>query len=78
MNTPPLRFPPLLRGREVGGVEMVLLDANVAGFVESWLGSPAPLSGQRRERLEQLTAHFFGRLALRVGNGLDPVADLLR
>ena len=51
-------FPPRLRGREVGGVEMVLLDADVAGCVESWLGSPQPLGGQRRERLEQCRAEL--------------------
>ena len=75
---------------------MVLLDADVAGSVESWLGSPQPPSGQRHERLEQCRAELdhvlpllsdsaerptgtlFGRLALRVGNGLDPLADLFR
>jgi hypothetical protein len=51
-------FPPRLRGREVGGDEVVLLDADVADCVESWLGSPQPLSGQRRERLEPCRAEL--------------------
>jgi hypothetical protein len=41
-----------------GVSEMVLLDADVAGRVESWLGSPQPLSGRRRERLEQCRAEL--------------------
>ncbi|QWC86615.1 hypothetical protein KLP28_08080 [Nocardioidaceae bacterium] len=32
-------FPPDLRGVAVGDVEVVLLDADIAGFVSSWLGS---------------------------------------
>jgi hypothetical protein len=51
-----------LRGREVGGVEMVLLDAFAPG------GRLASLS----DSLAYGT--LFGRLALRVGNGLDPVS----
>ena len=30
-------FPPLLRGAEVGGVDVVLLDADTAGCVSAWL-----------------------------------------
>ena len=37
---------------------MVLLDADVAGCVESWLGVTAAASGQRRERLEQCRAEL--------------------
>lgn len=32
-------FPPDLRGVAVGDVEVVLLDADIAGFISSWLGS---------------------------------------
>lgn len=32
-------FPPDLRGVEVGGVEVVLLDSDIAGYVSTWLSS---------------------------------------
>lgn len=32
-------FPPDLRGVEVGGVEVVLLDSDIAGYVSTWLAS---------------------------------------
>jgi molybdate transport repressor ModE-like protein len=41
-------------GLQAGRVRL----AAVAGCVESWLGSPQPRSGQRRERLEQRRAEL--------------------
>lgn len=70
MNTPASAFPPRLRGREVGGVEMVL----VAGRVESWLGSPKPPSGQRRERLEECRAELDHVLPLLSDSAERPTA----
>jgi hypothetical protein len=32
-------FPPLLRGAEVGDIDVVLLDADTAGCVSTWLGN---------------------------------------
>lgn len=43
-------FPPSDRGRDVGGVDLVLLDANIAGCASSALA--APLDARRREILE--------------------------
>lgn len=43
-------FPPSDRGRDLGGVDLVLLDANVAGCVSSALAGP--LDARRREVLE--------------------------
>lgn len=43
-------FPPSDRGRDLGGVDLVLLDANVAGCVSSVL--VGPLDVRRRKILE--------------------------
>lgn len=45
-------FPPDLRGVAVGDVELVLLDADIAGFVSSWLSS-GRLDGDRQRVLAQ-------------------------
>jgi hypothetical protein len=58
MNTPPLRSRPGCEGARSAALRWCLLDADVAGCVELWLGAPQPLSGQRRERLEQCRAEL--------------------
>ena len=40
-------FPGRLRSTDVAGVEMVLLDADVAGCISSWLNNDGPLSDRR-------------------------------
>jgi hypothetical protein len=36
-------FPDRLRGEEIDGVDMVMLDADVAGHISSWVGWPSGL-----------------------------------
>jgi hypothetical protein len=43
-------FPERLGGREIAGVDMVLLDADVAGYVTAWLGTGS-LDDERRAML---------------------------
>jgi len=45
-------FPARLRGEEIAGVEMVLLDADTAGSLQTWLGSDFKLDQRRRADLE--------------------------
>jgi hypothetical protein len=40
-------FPPLLRGAEVGDIDVVLLDADTAGCVSTWLGNAGHLDPER-------------------------------
>jgi len=40
-------FPPRVRGEEVDGVDMVMLDADIAGCVDTWLGSSSDLDAAR-------------------------------
>lgn len=49
-------FPARLRGLEVDGVQIVLLDADVAGLVESWLASAGGLSAGRAGTLARCKA----------------------
>ncbi|MGC5021684.1 hypothetical protein [Micromonospora sp. DT47] len=44
-------FPSRLRGTEVAGVDMVMLDADVAGCVSSWLQNRGSLDARRRRVL---------------------------
>lgn len=44
-------FPPYLRGAELLGIDMVLLDAEVAGCVSSWLHGRGHLDEERRRIL---------------------------
>lgn len=46
-------FPPRLRGHEVGGVDTVMLDADVTGCVATWMGSRDQLDEWRRDLLER-------------------------
>ncbi|MEU5721015.1 hypothetical protein [Micromonospora sp. NPDC047738] len=41
-------FPPRLRGLDIAGVEMILLDADIAGCVSVWLDSNGQLDDWRR------------------------------
>lgn len=42
-----LPFPPRLRGEEIDGVDMVMLDADIAGCVQVWLDSSSNLDALR-------------------------------
>jgi hypothetical protein len=44
-------FPSRLRGKGVEGVDMVMLDADIAGCVDTWLRSGGWLDDERREWL---------------------------
>jgi hypothetical protein len=44
-------FPARLRGEEIAGVEMVMLDADIAGCVQSWLANNGQLDEHRKEIL---------------------------
>ena len=44
-------FPPRLRGEEIEGVDMVLLDADIAGCTQTWLKSSTDLDTMRRGAL---------------------------
>src|SRR3954447_8292844 len=46
-------FPARLRGEEVAGVDMVMLDADIAGCVVTWLGASGGLDASRRDSLER-------------------------
>ena len=43
------QFPARLRGAEVVGVEMILLDADTAGCVKSWLDNHGQLDARRQD-----------------------------
>jgi hypothetical protein len=45
-------FPSRLRGEEIEGIDMVMLDADIAGCVDAWLGSRGRLDEQRRRWLQ--------------------------
>ena len=40
-------FPPRLRGQEIAGVDVVRLDADIAGCVSSWEGNRGKLDSER-------------------------------
>src|SRR4051812_34004368 len=40
-------FPPRMRGEEIDGVDMVMVDADVAGCVSTWLTSSTSLDSAR-------------------------------
>ncbi|GAA2344689.1 hypothetical protein OHT20_36340 [Streptomyces caniferus] len=50
-------FPAGLRGVELAGIDMVLLDADIAGCVSTWLNNDGFLEGERhgilRDRIEE-------------------------
>jgi hypothetical protein len=45
-------FPTRLRGEEIDGIDMVMLDADIAGCVSTWLGNKGRLDETRRGWLE--------------------------
>src|SRR4051794_19474230 len=40
-------FPARMRGEDIDGVDMVMIDADVAGCVSTWLGSSSALDAAR-------------------------------
>jgi hypothetical protein len=46
-------FPVRLGGEEIAGVEVVMLDADVAGCVAIWLGNKGSLDDERRRVLQE-------------------------
>ncbi|WP_284741476.1 hypothetical protein [Amycolatopsis sp. RTGN1] len=51
-------FPPALRGAEIAGIDMVLLDAHTAGCVSSWLSSGGRLDAWRRTAIASCLAEL--------------------
>ena len=49
-------FPARLRGEDVAGVDMVMLDSDVAGFVIAWMSSQGQLESRQRDLLAQCLA----------------------
>lgn len=47
-------FPSRLRGEELAGVDMVMVDADVAGCVDTWLSGSGPLDRGRLSLLRDL------------------------
>ncbi len=44
-------FPARLRGQDVAGVDAVMLDADVAGCITTWLGNRGRLNSDERDSL---------------------------
>lgn len=57
-------FPARLRGEEVAGVDMVMVDADLAGCVDTWLGGSGPLDPGRLSVLRDLVQDLDGVLPL--------------
>jgi hypothetical protein len=51
-------FPSRLRGAEIAGVDIVMLDAQVAGCVSSWLSNGGSLDRRRRDALAACRDHL--------------------
>jgi hypothetical protein len=51
-------FPPALRGAEIAGIDMVLLDAHTAGCVKSWLSSGGRPGACRRKTIASCPAEL--------------------
>jgi hypothetical protein len=64
-------FPPRLRGAEVAGVEMILLDADIAGCMGVWLDNGGRLDAGRRA----VVASCLGKLNLILPLLVDQEAD---
>jgi hypothetical protein len=56
-------FPARLRGEELAGVDMVMLDADVAGCVDTWLHGSGPLDRGRLACYE--TSHMTSMASCR-------------
>jgi hypothetical protein len=48
------RFPDDLRGKELAGVDLVLLDAHVAGCIDTWLSNRGSLDRRRHKLLQEM------------------------
>ena len=59
-----LSFPARVRGEEVDGIDMVTLDADIAGCVSTWLGNKGRLDETRRGWLEASLADLARVLPL--------------
>lgn len=46
-------FPARLRGEEIEGVDMVMLDADIAGCVSTWLSRSGPLDYASQQALRK-------------------------
>jgi hypothetical protein len=46
-------FPPECRGEEISGIDLVMLDADTAGCISTFLGCAGRLDSQRRTILSQ-------------------------
>jgi hypothetical protein len=57
-------FPARLRGEEIAGVDMVMVDADVAGCVDTWLSGSGPLDAGRLSVLRDLVRDLDGVVAL--------------
>ncbi len=51
-------FPSALRGAEIAGIDMVLLDASTAGCVTSWLSGAGRLDARRRTAIASCLAEL--------------------
>ena len=63
------KFPDSCKGEELEGIDLVLLDADIAGCVSAFIGDNGSLDAPRRQLLRELGAH-----AERVSTTLDPIA----
>ncbi|MEU6851708.1 hypothetical protein ABZ901_17500 [Actinacidiphila alni] len=68
MNAP---FPDGLRGAERGGVDLVLVDAQIAGVVTAWLRNKGVLDARRRNVALDCVARL-DRIMPMLGEGDDP------
>jgi hypothetical protein len=67
-------FPPRQRGAEIAGVEMILLDADIAGCVCVWLDRSGQLDARRRS----VIASCLDKLNLVLPLLVDQEADYYR
>jgi hypothetical protein len=77
-------FPARLRGAEIAGVDMVLLDADTAGCVKTWLDNNGRLDAWRRDviascldELNRVTPHLADQDEAAYYNRLRELAVLL-
>jgi hypothetical protein len=77
-------FPARLRGAEIASVDMILLDADTAGCVKTWLDNNGRLDTRRREvitscldRLDRVLPHLADQDDAAYYNRLRGLAVLL-
>lgn len=61
-------FPEHLRGVDLLGIDMVMLDADLAGCVSTWLGNRGSLDGRRQRTLTRHIADLDRVLPILVGH----------